>query len=218
MRLVLAQLDVLFFGLLYVTRALLSLFACVAHLFVANRPASQNGKNHRIMKRRMYLNCLKNPTSHLVSAAVRSVLVARSSAAEPEEGISSCAGIHLVWLCVSQLCLALAQCCAVFTVFFKKMSVFHGQRRQARGIETAVAAGVSGATFLKCTDEVCTGNRKTNERRDTPRFAFRTRGLYLHLKVRAAHPQKPCGARGCDSPSIASWSVVWKSVLYLSGR
>ena len=49
-RLVLAQLDVLFFGLDYVTWALLSLFACVALLFVANCSASQKGMNHRIIK------------------------------------------------------------------------------------------------------------------------------------------------------------------------
>ena len=131
MRLVLAQLDVPFFGLVYITWALLTLFACAAHLFVANRSASQKRMNHRIIKRRTYVNWFKNPTSRSVSTVVPSVLVTRSSAAEPEEGISSCAGIHLVWRCVSQLCLALAQRCAVCTVFFEKMSVFHTQRRQA---------------------------------------------------------------------------------------
>ena len=74
MHLVLAQLDVLFFGLLYVTLVQLRLFACVAHLFVANRSASQKGKNHRIIKRRTHVNCFKNPTSRPVSTAVRSVL------------------------------------------------------------------------------------------------------------------------------------------------
>jgi hypothetical protein len=64
------------------------------------------------------------------------------------------------------------------------------------GIEMVVTAGDSGAMFLQCTDEVCTGNMKTNERRDTPRFAFHTHGLYLPLKVCAAHLQKPCHAQG----------------------
>jgi hypothetical protein len=41
-----------------------------------------------------------------------------------EEGIGSCAGIHLASLNIGELSLALAQRCTVCTVFFKKMRMF----------------------------------------------------------------------------------------------
>ncbi len=46
------------------------------------------------------------------------------SATGLEEGIGSCAGIHLTSLNISKLHLTLAQCRTVCTVFFKKMCVF----------------------------------------------------------------------------------------------
>jgi hypothetical protein len=41
-----------------------------------------------------------------------------------EEGIGSCAGIHLASLSISDLRLVLPQRCTVCTMFFKKTSVF----------------------------------------------------------------------------------------------
>jgi hypothetical protein len=136
-------LDVLLFGLGYVTWALHSFFARVARLVVADGSVSQREKRRQTIKGGAYVECFRK--SDFLHSECGSALGPRRavlrSASGLEEGVASCAGIHLASLSTSEHRRALAQRCTVCTVFFKKMCVPRaaptgsaGSRRRSRQV------------------------------------------------------------------------------------
>ena len=143
-------LDVLLFGLVYVTWALHNFFVRIARLFVADGSAPQRGKGHRIITRRTYVECFQGsdlPLSKGSNARAPSRAVFRS-ASGLEEGIGSCAGIHIARLSINEHRLALAQRSAACTIFFRKMRVSRVSANRLCVIETGVVMGVSNTAFL----------------------------------------------------------------------
>jgi hypothetical protein len=82
-----------------------------------------------------------------VADAVHKASDARAQAAAVAQGRAGRAGIHLVCLCISKLCLMLAQHCTICTVFSKGARV-SGAARKGSVIETGVATGVLGTAVL----------------------------------------------------------------------
>ena len=143
-------LDVLLFGLVYVTWALHNFFAGVARLFVADGLAPQRGKGHQIIKRQTYVEFFQEsdlPLSKGSNARGPSRAIFHS-ASGLEEGIRSCVGIHLASLSINEHRLALAQRSAACTIFFRKMRVFRVNTDRLCVIETGIVVGVSNTAFL----------------------------------------------------------------------
>ena len=119
---------------------------------------SRRGKRRQTIKGGAYVECFRK-SDFLLSECGSALGPRRAvlrSASGLEEGVASCMGIHLARLCVSNLRLTLARRRTVCTAFSEKVRVFQAYRGKSR-----------------------TRNREMRERGDTPRFAFRTRGLYF---------------------------------------
>jgi hypothetical protein len=115
----------LVFGLVYVTWALHGFFARVAHLVVADGSISKRGKRLQTIKGGTDVERFQKSDFPLGgrSSALGSRRVVLDSSSGLEEGIGSCAGIHLSRLCISKLSLTLAQRRTVCAVFSEKVSV-----------------------------------------------------------------------------------------------
>jgi hypothetical protein len=105
-------LDVLLFGLVYVTWVLHNFFAHIAHLFVADGSAPQRGKGHRITKQQTYIECFQESNLPLSKGSnarglSRAVFCSTSGL---EEGIHSCVGIHLASFSINEHHPTLKQC------------------------------------------------------------------------------------------------------------
>ena len=120
------------------------------HLFVADGLAPQRGKGHQITKQQTYIECFQE-SDLLLSKGSNARGPSRAifhSTSGLEEGIHSCAGIHLASLSINEHHLALAQCSVACTIFFRKMRVFRMNTDRLCMIETGVVVGVSNTAFL----------------------------------------------------------------------
>jgi hypothetical protein len=147
MRLVLALLDMLLFGLVYVTWDLRGFFAWEARLFVANRSTSQKGESHRIIKRQTYVGCFQEPDISL-SEGSNALGPLRTALHSPRRASA------VAWASTSQACVsassALRWCNAARAASCSLRRCACSKRSADRlcVIDMEVAASVSGAVLL----------------------------------------------------------------------